>query len=279
MKIEQNEILSKYTTFKMGGLCQNLYIPESVEELTELLNKIPEPYYLISGGSNLLINDNRSFENVILLRDFDDRVEECGDGIFYAGASTRIQKLIRFANEKGYGGVEYLYSLPALVGGIVVMNAGRGNKKDSISNFVLRVKVWSDGKIIELPAEECMFGHRSSIFKNSSMVVLGAYFKFTPGNCKEFSDLCKERVEYSKEKQDGARPNFGSVFCCCNSRIMKAVRILSGKKTGAHFSSKTNNWMLNEEGSFEQAMKAIDRVKRIHRLFGQKCETEVIIWK
>ena len=261
----------------MGGLCHNLYIPESVDELVDLLNYIPKPRYLISGGSNLLINDNRVFENVILLRKFDESMEDRGNGIFYAGASTRIQKFIRFVNERGYGGAEYLYSLPALVGGIVVMNAGRGNRKDSISNYVLKVKAWCDGNIVEIPAEECKFGHRTSIFKNSSMVVLGAYFKFAPRNCQELSNLCKERVKYSKEKQDCSHPNYGSVFYCCNSRIMKAVKTLSGNKKGAQFSSKTNNWMINEECSFEQAMKEISRVKRIHRLFRLKCETEVII--
>lgn len=44
------------------------------------------------------------------------------------------------------------------------------------------------------------------------------------------------------------------------------------------FSKKRKNWLLNQGGTFKQAMTLINRVKRIHKLFGKKCETEVIIW-
>lgn len=279
MKCEHNVALSEYTTFRLGGECQNLYIPETTEELVQLLNELPEPRYLLSGGSNLLINDKRIFENVILLREFDNRIEDLGNGLFYSGGSVRIQRLIRFVNERGYGGIEFLFSLPALVGGIVTMNAGRGNKRDLISNFVVKVKVWHNGKITEMSKDECGFGHRTSVFKNNSMVVLGVYLQLVPGEREDFENKCKERIQLSTQKQDASRPNFGSVFCVYNWRILALFRILSSGKSGVHYSKKTNNWLINNQGSFDQAMHQIDMVKKIHKLLHLKCETEVIIWK
>ena len=53
-----------------------------------------------------------------------------GKGRFYIGASNRIQKVISFVNEKGYGGFEELVGLPAMFGGIIYMNAGIGGEKN-----------------------------------------------------------------------------------------------------------------------------------------------------
>ena len=52
-----------------------------------------------------------------------------------------------------------------------------------------------------------------------------------------------------------------------------------GKKNGIKFSGKTANWMLNNGGSFDEAMKLLDAVERTHKLFGQKCRAEVVIWQ
>ena len=81
MKIINNESLSGYTTFHIGGNCKNIYFPESKEELIELASEKTDCRFL-GGGSNLLINDSREFDDVVCLREFsdelyiDDAVEE-----------------------------------------------------------------------------------------------------------------------------------------------------------------------------------------------------------
>lgn len=279
MIVQHHVSLSRYTTFRMGGMCTNLYTPENTEELMKLLCEIQEPKYCISGGSNLLINDKKVFENVILLNAFDNRIENLGDGRFYAGASVRIQKLIRSVNDAGYGGAEYLYSLPALIGGILVMNAGRGNGTDSISNFVEKVKVLSEGEIIELSWEDCQFGYRTSVFKNSRMIVLGVWLRFQPGDREAFYEACRKRLADTGKKQDAAKPNFGSVFDAYDRRILSVLKRLPKRRTGVHFSPKTTNWLINENGTFRQAMTRITAVRLLHRLCFRKCSVEVIIWR
>ena len=62
MEVICNESLKKYTTIKIGGIAKRLYIPESTDELIELINKLnSSKLYIISGGSNLLINDEKVF--------------------------------------------------------------------------------------------------------------------------------------------------------------------------------------------------------------------------
>ena len=280
MRIEENVSLSKLTTFRMGGIAKKLIIPESETEVVEIIRNNKLPRYIIGGGSNLLINDQREFDTVISLRDFDNRIIDLGSGRFYVGASIRLQKLIKTINENGYGGIEYLYSVPGLVGGAIVMNAGRGNSIDEIGNFVVNVRIIKDGEVIELEKEDCQFKRRNSVFKNSDIIVLGAEFQFREGNPDEFLKLREDRIKYIKQFQDNSKPNFGTVFCKADSHIMGVIqRLEKNKNSGVHYSSKTRNWLLNDNGTFQQAVNEINIVKKIHRFLHRQCEPEVIIWK
>lgn len=280
MIVKHNEPLSQYTTFKMGGLCENLYFPENVQDLQELW-RLEEPRLLLSGGSNLLINDEKTFGHVICLRELNHRLEDMGEGRFLVGASVRLQKLIQFTNQRGFGGMEYLFSVPALVGGAIVMNAGKGGHGPSISDYVERVTVFREGKLISLSREECGFGHRTSSFRLGTDVVYEAEFRFQPGDPVEFEKRRAERIELCRQKQDNSFPNFGTVFCVSSSRIMKLTRFLAGRggKTGIQYSPKTANWLLNKGGSYRDAVKQLEKVKKLHRLLRRECRQEVIQWE
>lgn len=274
----ENISLAPYTTFKMGGICKHLWEPENTDELLLLLKHIEQPYRIISGGSNLLINDDKVFENVILLKSFNSKFEFLEDGKFVVGASVRLQKLIKGINDLSYGGIEYLYSVPGLVGGAVAMNAGRGiTFNQSISDYILEVVCYLGGEVVRLRKEECDFSFRDSKFKTNDIIILEVVFKFKYGNTLEFEDLRKERIELVKNLQDNSKPNFGTVFCDSNSYIMKFIRKFPGKNK-IHYSTKTANWLLNDGGSYNDAIVAIERVKRIHRILGLKCKQEVVQW-
>lgn len=294
MKILNNISLSRYTTFRMGGICKNLYIPESEEELVELVRKTKDCRF-IGGGSNLLINDDATFDNIVLLRKFSDSITFLPGGIVESSASIPLSKLIKTINENGYGGIEYLNSVPGLVGGAIYMNAGRGRSAGcSISDHVISVRALcikeddlhhKPGEIIELTKEECLFNYRYSRFKNDDYLILSAKFLFKKTDPQEAKRRIDERRDWCLKTQDRSGPNFGSVFREQNSKIMRVImKVGMGDCKGVHFSKKAQNWLINssEEGKrkgyFKDTIKLIERVKRIHKFFRKKCVTEVIIW-
>ena len=62
--IKENESLKQYTTFRIGGPARFFCVPSSTEELVNLVkiaNKINLPYFIMGGGSNLLISDFSEF--------------------------------------------------------------------------------------------------------------------------------------------------------------------------------------------------------------------------
>ena len=277
MKVIENQPLDQCTTVQIGGIAKKFLIPETADELLTIIQE-EKPKYFIGGGSNLLIAE-RTFDLVVGLGSFDTRLEYLGNGEFRAGASLRLQKLINGINEREYGGPEYLYSVPGLLGGAVVMNAGRGKKhRHSLADYIVSVDVIRDGKQMTLSKEECHFAYRKSVFRNNGDIVTSALMKFPEMLEEESSERKKNRMEFQRVNKDASKPNFGTVFCESNYRIMRFAKKyeLGGK---VHFSGKTLNWIVNEGGSFDAAIHTIEKVEQLHKLLLQPCRREVVVWE
>lgn len=283
MKVLKNEPLSKYTTFKMGGIVKKLYFPETTDELIGLsaVDK-GAMKYIIGGGSNLLVNDDKVFEAAICLKDFNRTFDNLPNGRYYIGASVRLQKVIKTINADGYGGIEYLFSVPGLIGGAVYMNAGRGKKHNKcISDYIVSIDYYQDGEIKTIPRENCQFSYRNSVFQRmKNVIIVGVLFEFEEVPLEESKARIGERIDLCKKVQDMSYPNFGTVFCEANKYIIELTRRLHlGYSDGITYSPKTKNWMLHRDnGTFNQAIALIERVKKIHRLFRKTCRVEVKIW-
>lgn len=284
MIILKQEQIGGHTTFRMGGRAETWYEPESIDELRSLLTEdAGRAEHLVGGGSNLLVNDQHDFPEIVCLKSFNKEIRQLSQGKFYVGASVRLQTLIKTVNAAGYGGIEYLYSVPGLFGGAVYMNAGRGKQcNKSISDYIISVDVLSEEKIVTLPKEKCYFSYRSSVFQTMRhSVIVGAVMEFPDTSSQEAEALIRERMEFCKNTQDLSAPNYGTVFCEADGQIMKLVRkIHPGYKGGCRYSAKTANWMLNEgAGTFRQASGLINLVRFLHKVLGKSCRTEIVIWR
>lgn len=283
MNTRENEMLDKYTTLKIGGIAEKFYIPESEDELISLIKKIKDRYYILSGGSNLLINDSKKFKHVIDISKLDNKIIDRGNGKFYCGSSVRIQKFIKEINKEGYGGIEELISLPARVGGIIYMNAGIGGRKKplfNISDYIDTVYVIYKGEKKTLKKDECMFEYRKSIFNNDEYIILGADFVFS----KQNEELSKERIEkrLKKCKQifDYSGGNCGTVFSKSNGKIMTILKWLGLRKGNVSYSRKRGNWIISGPNArYKDMIYLINICKILHRICLQSIELEIIIWE
>lgn len=282
MKIKLNCSLADYTTLKLGGMCNKLYFPETKEELTELLSKEPD-CKILSGGSNLLINDQSVFENVACLREYEKDNIVFQEDMVTVSSGVRLQKLITVINEKGLGGIEYLYSVPGLVGGAIYMNAGRGRGANKqISDYLISVDVLENGRIKTMTREQCGFDYRTSVFQGNQAVILQARFRFDRINPEEGKRLQYERINICKTFQDNLYPNAGTTFCKSDPKVMGMFQKISNSKTkkGVHFSKKVPNWLQNRgDGTFREAKKLIERVQLVHKLLGKQCKLEYKVWE
>jgi len=65
----KHEPLARYTSWRVGGQADQLFMADSLEELQEFLQSLPEgePIYFIGLGSNLLVRDGGVRGTVIVM--------------------------------------------------------------------------------------------------------------------------------------------------------------------------------------------------------------------
>ena len=292
MIVKNDFCLASKTTMKIGGYADAFYIPENEEELISIAQKIYDEnkhVYILSGGSNLLINDKKRFKEVIYMGQACDEMNHLGEGEFFVGASNRIQNVISYVNDFGYGGFERLVGLPALFGGIIYMNAGIGGRENSlftISDFVLTVKAWNfvERKIVWLSANECCFGHRFSVFHNYQYLILGARIRCLHMDKEQARKVKEERVQFCKNKFEYGKGCFGTCFSDVNYKIIKLLqksdKLIKLGKGRVTFGKNNPNWLVNHgDGTFGDAMRIIDVCKKVHKICTRDIKCEVIIWE
>ncbi len=282
MRIEENEIFEKYTTFKMGGHCERVYFPENQEDLITVMKMDPGSFeHVIGCGSNILVSRNIDLKGAICSKNYFEGFKNYGGGKFYFPSGYLLGDVINIINEQGYGGIEYLYSVPGTIGGAILMNAGRGKVYGlSISDFIQYVDVYIDGKVERLEKKYCGFDYRKSNFQRmKNIFIIGAKFLFNKCDAEESKRLKIERLEFCSATQDLSAPNMGSVFSEYDPDILDFVQKKIDMKLNVRYSDKTRNWLLNEGGTFEETMYLINCVKIIHDLLDKNLELEIRIWE
>lgn len=124
MQIQQNICLKKYSSFRIGGDAEYFVEVKSLDELEQALNFAKEKkikYFILGGGSNLLISDNGFDGLAIKMSNYDIKVD--GDNLI-VGAGCSLAYAINFAHKNNLVGLAPLYGIPGTVGGAVFGNAG-----------------------------------------------------------------------------------------------------------------------------------------------------------
>lgn len=286
MICENQVSLREKTTMHIGGTARRFYTPESEQELIELVQSLSREgreFRILSGGSNVLITDQRAIDDVISMKKACMQMDHKGEGYFEIGASVRIQDAIAYVNQHGYGGFEELIGLPALIGGIVYMNAGiggYGRERFNIGQFIASVWVWDkhEGKKVELTKGECAFGYRKSIFQQDRYVILGVVLALGPQALERSKARIEKRREYIRTHQEWGKGCFGSCFSQFCGPLLRISTCFC--KKGITTAKKNANWLVNDgNGTYRQAMKFIRINQWLHRMTGRKLECEVRIWE
>ena len=279
MKILKDCDLHPYNTMRLHSVADEVYFPESREELTGLIKEFRQKgqkYAVFSGGSNIIFAEKVTTP-LINLMELDKGIDYMENGIVKVGCSVRVQTLIRELQKHAMGGVEYLFSVPTSVGGAVYMNAGRGKGIGlAISDHLVEVEYYSpkENKFIKYIKREGNFTYRHSPFQDMDAIIVSATFKFPKQDSEKTERLIKERMEHSKKYLSADKPSCGSVFCEGNRVV---YRLLMGKRVGgAMYSKKTPDWISNiGNATASDVMALIEKGKKLHKLFFSRCKAEI----
>lgn len=123
--------MAKHTTFRVGGPADALAAPADTRELIELMSMLENSHvdwFVLGGGTNLLVKDSGVRGVVISLRQGFSEIKAGKTGrdsvLVHAGAGARLSALCRYALENNLAGMNFALGIPGTVGGAVIMNAG-----------------------------------------------------------------------------------------------------------------------------------------------------------
>lgn len=258
--------LARYTTLKIGGEADKLFHPATVDEFAQLLSSIKasgEPWYVIGGGSNLLISSNGVRGNVIRTTQLTG-IKILGPGLLEAEAGARLPHLARQAASSGLSGLEFAVGIPGTVGGGVIMNAGaHGSSISKILESALVLDT-ATGDIKRMTNGELEFQYRRCALDPARHVVLSARFNMPPDKAEEIEERTRHNEEYRWKTQPLGFPNAGSTFK--NPLPDKAAGMLLDqagaknlKEGNAAVSSLHANFVINLGGATSQEVTALLR--------------------
>ena len=244
-----NEPLCKYTSWRVGGPADRLYIPNDRDDLGEFIKALPESETLfwIGLGSNLLIRDGGIRGTVINTKGRLKTMKLTQDRTVYAEAGVPCALVARFCCEQGLTGAEFLAGIPGTLGGALRMNAGAfGGETWSIVESVETIN--GSGEIKRKKPDDFTIGYRT-VKGLESEWFLAAILTLLPGDSFDSQQKIKALLEKRALTQPTNQPSCGSVFK--NPEGDYAARLIeqSGLKGyaigGACVSEKHANFIVN----------------------------------
>lgn len=281
-QILEKEPMKKHTTFRIGGPAEYLILPQTTEEIADVIKLCRQeeiPWYIVGNGSNLLVADEGVRGVVIqLLRNFNQiQVEGCQIRMQAGAQNAAVAKRALDASLTGF---EFAAGIPGTIGGAVVMNAGAygGEMKDILKEVTV---LDPNGMIRTIPAEELELGYRTSIIARKGYVVLEAVIVLKTGDPKEIKAAMDELKEKRVTKQPLEYPSAGSTFKRPEGYFAGKLIMDAGLRGfsvgGAQISEKHCGFVINKgNATAKDVTELMDETKKIvMEKFGVALEPEV----
>ena len=276
------EPMKKHTTFRIGGPAEYLILPQTAEEIADVVKLCRQeeiPWYIVGNGSNLLVADEGVRGVVIqLLRNFNQiQVEGCQIRMQAGAQNAAVAKRALDASLTGF---EFAAGIPGTIGGAVVMNAGAygGEMKDILKEVTV---LDQNGMIRTIPAEELELGYRTSIIARKGYVVLEAVIVLKTGDPKEIKAAIDDLKEKRVTKQPLEYPSAGSTFKRPEGYFAGKLIMDAGLRGfsvgGAQISEKHCGFVINKgNATAKDVTELMDETKKIvMEKFGVALEPEV----
>ncbi|MDP3991102.1 MAG: UDP-N-acetylmuramate dehydrogenase [Candidatus Nealsonbacteria bacterium] len=221
MKFQKNVLLKNYTTFKIGGPADYFFVSENKTDLLQairLAKKKNLPFFILGGGSNLLISD-RGYKGLVI-KIKNQKMKAVNENIS-AEAGVTLNKLVSLSLNNNLTGLEWAAGIPGTVGGAVRGNAGAFG--ESMQNVVENVEVFDvkNNKFKKLRKTDCQFSYRNSVFKeNPNLVILSCEFLLKLERKKKIQGKIEKNLSYRKLHHP-KQPSAGSIFKNVSQRTLK----------------------------------------------------------
>ena len=254
---EENYDFAKNSTIGVGGISPLAVFPNNLSKAVELLDffrKENQPFYPLGNLSNVLPTDGVSKRLVFSTKKLNAVSHEKG---LFVEAGVTSGALLSFCKQRALTGAEFLFGIPCTLGGALYMNAGVAGKY--ISEIVESVTAYIDGKVEELPIEDCNYAYKQSVFMQTDGVILGARLRLKVATSEDVS----RKIAYYAERRLHL-PKGKSMGCVFkNPPDVSAGKLVEGaglkgmRLGGAVVSKEHANFIINDKNATAKDIKSL----------------------
>ena len=283
LTILENEPMSRHCSFRIGGACDAMLLPSSIEDVEAvcaLLAECGEKPLLMGNGTNLLVTDAPLHRIVLRMGEDFSRIDPVNGTALRAESGATLSRLALFAAARGLAGLEFAHGIPGTLGGAVSMNAGAygGEMKDVVTSVT-----YLDKDLSLRETDDAGFSYRRSRFSDTDCIVLGAKISLHEDDPDAIRERMRSLAERRRSSQPLDMPSAGSTFKRPAVGYAAALIDEAGLKGytvgGAQVSEKHAGFVVNRGvACFDDVLRLIEHIQsEVYRVSGIELEPEVKI--
>ncbi|WP_305909266.1 UDP-N-acetylmuramate dehydrogenase [Methylomarinum sp. Ch1-1] len=282
-KLLANEPLAKYTSWRVGGPAEKMYLPSDKDDLIRFIAAQPEheEIFWLGLGSNLLVRDGGIQGVVINSRGRLKEMKLLDSARVYVEAGVPCAHVARYCSDLGLTGAEFLAGIPGTMGGALRMNAGAfGGETWNIVDCVEMIN--HRGEVSKRDKNDFEVAYRS-VKGLAGEWFLSVELILTQGESVLSQQKIKALLERRATTQPTNKPTCGSVFKNppgdYAARLIEACGLKGFCIGGACVSEKHANFIENQGHATSADIETlIDHIRtQVEEKQGVSLQTEVCI--
>jgi UDP-N-acetylmuramate dehydrogenase len=271
MQIQENISMSKYTTYKVGGLARFFAEPSNTQELVECFQfskTHSTDWFIVGKGSNLVVSDH-GFDGLIIYIGKTLKDISIQDSILTAQGGALLHQAVAQSVNAGLEGMQHLAGIPGTIGGGVYINAGAFSQ-ELVQTLIEVESVDPNGNIHIRKGSECGLSYRDSYFFQWNEVITKASFQLQKSSAETMKLQMNETLKKRKGKQPLEYPNAGSMYKrpegSYAGKLIEEAKLKGFEVGGAQISPHHANFVINTgkataQNIYDLSIEVIDRVK------------------
>ena len=273
--------IAEHTSYGIGGPGKLWAIPKSEDAVGRLLQKINGaelPFFVLGGGTNVLVSD-RGWDGVILLIADNLSGWNFDSHRVTVHAGTLLMDLVQASVDRSMAGLESMAGIPGTVGGALRMNAGAfgqeiGAVAASVSGYHF------NGDPFTAAGTDIHFGYRSAP-ELEQVVITSTTLHLKPGEASSLKQKVEDILSRRAASQPLEYPSCGSVFKRppgdYAGRLIEAAGLKGTRIGGAEVSTKHAGFIVNiDKASACDVYRLIKHIRTtVKQRFDVQLETEV----
>jgi UDP-N-acetylmuramate dehydrogenase len=281
-RVKRDELMSKHTSWHVGGPADLFFSPLDVTDVSGFLQglKPGTSVMWIGLGSNLLVRDGGIRGAVIETHGIFDELERRNDNDVWCGSGVACAKLAKQCIKWGLGPAEFFAGIPGTLGGALAMNAGAFGG-ETWRHVVSVATIDRNGVRHERSASEYSIGYRH-VEGPKDEWFLGALLRFELRPGVSDADI-KQLMAKRKATQPIQEWSCGSVFTNPQgdhaARLIETCGLKGFRIGGARVSEMHANFIVNDgtatAADIEQLIRHVQQT--VEQKQGVRLNTEVRI--